>query len=42
MKKTLFALTTIFLLLLGKKKKQEKKKQTKPLDIDKLRNIGLL
>jgi uncharacterized lipoprotein NlpE involved in copper resistance len=42
MKKTLFALTAIFLLLLGKNKKQETKKQTKPLDIDKLRNIGLL
>jgi hypothetical protein len=42
MKRTLFALTAIFLLLLGNKKKQEPKKQSKPLDIDKLRNIGLL
>jgi hypothetical protein len=41
MKKTLLALTAIFLLLLGNKK-QEKKKLAKSLDIDKLRNIGLL
>jgi uncharacterized lipoprotein NlpE involved in copper resistance len=41
MKKILFALTAIILLLLGNKKHQ-KKKQTKLLDIDKLRNIGLL
>jgi uncharacterized lipoprotein NlpE involved in copper resistance len=41
MKKTLFALMAIILLLLGNKK-EKKKKQTKPLDIDKLRNIGLL
>jgi len=41
MKKTLFALTAIILLLLGTKQ-QQKKKQTKLLDVEKLRNIGLL
>ena len=40
MKRTLFAVVAIILLLIGKK--EEKKQQTKTLDIQKLRDIGLL
>jgi hypothetical protein len=40
MKRTLFAVVAIILLLMGKK--EEKKQQTKTLDIQKLRDNGLL